>query len=121
MSEKQLLIVDDSPIIVSRLHSLLEGLPGLGAIHETGSIKEAIHLLAQRTPDILLLDINLPDGNGMDLLRFAKKHYPSITVIMVSNQASPFYRNICRREGAAAFIDKSADFEQVPAIVSSFL
>ena len=121
MQAKQVLIVDDSPVIVSRLKSLLEGLPGLDSILDAGTYADAVAILAERSPHILLLDINLPDHSGIWLLRYVAEKYPSIIVIMISNQTSEYYENICRRLGAVYFIDKSIDFDKVPAILSTFL
>jgi len=121
MPEKHLLIVDDSPVIVSRVRSLLESLPGLSVVSEAGSYGEALQRLAESQPDILLLDINLPDRSGIHLLRYIKEHYPDTIVLMFSNQTGSFYRDLCERLGAACFIDKSAEFMRIPDILSSFL
>jgi len=121
MHEKQLLIVDDAPLIVSRIRSMLEGIPGLGRINFTGTYAGAVEMLKHVPPHIALLDINLPDRNGLDLLRHIRQHHPGVTVIMCSNQSSPFYRSLCARLGAAYFVDKSAEFETIPAIVAQFL
>jgi len=119
MSHKQLLIVDDSPLIVSRLRNLLEGLPGLAGIGSAGTVAEAIRRLGELPlPDIILLDINLPDGTGLDLLRFLHAHHPGIVVIMQTNQHGLFYRNLCLQLGASYFVDKSTEFEYIPSIVS---
>ena len=118
---KQVLIVDDSPVIVSRLKSLLAGLPGLDPILDAGTYADAVAILAERSPQIVLLDINLPDRNGIELLRYVGEKYPSIIMIIISNQSSEFYKNICRRLGAVHFIDKSIEFDQVPAILSAYL
>jgi DNA-binding NarL/FixJ family response regulator len=121
MHNKQILIVDDAPLIRTRLRSMLEGLPGMAPILLAGTYAGAIELLGRDHPDIVLLDINLPDRNGLDLLRYISQHHPGATVIMCSNQSSPFYRNLCRRLGAAWFIDKSTEFENIPAIIAQFL
>jgi DNA-binding NarL/FixJ family response regulator len=121
MPEKQLLIVDDAPLIVDRLRTMLEGMPGLDPIASAGTCGGAKEMLQHHQPDIVLLDINLPDGNGIDLLRYIKKHHPSVVVIMCSNQGSSFYRNLCTRIGATWFIDKSAEFESIPEVILRFL
>jgi len=121
MNGKQIAIVDDSSMILSRLKTLLEDVPGILSIHTAGNYADALALLATTRPDIILLDINLPDGNGIDLLRYLRKEYPDIIPIMISNQASSFYRNLCMRIGAAHFIDKSTEFELIPGILANFL
>lgn len=120
MSQKQLLIVDDSDLILYRLKNLLEGLPGLAEIDTASSYTEALERLSVPVaPDIVLLDINLPAHNGIDLLRHVRRHHPEMIVIMLSNQAGKFYRDLCRHLGAAFFIDKSTEFELIPTILSS--
>lgn len=120
MSRKQLLIVDDSTLIIHRLRNLLEGLPGLAEIDNAGTYGEALERLSVPTkPDIVLLDINLPDRSGIDLLRHIRRHHPEMIVIMLSNQGGKFYRDLCRHLGAAFFIDKSTEFELIPTILSS--
>jgi DNA-binding NarL/FixJ family response regulator len=121
MREKQLLIVDDAPLIVDRLRTMLEGLSGVARILFAGTYAEAVEMLQHEHPDIVLLDINLPDRNGLDLLRYIIQHHPATTVIMCSNQSSLFYRNLCGRIGAAYFIDKSTEFESIPAILAKFI
>jgi DNA-binding NarL/FixJ family response regulator len=120
MSRKQLLIVDDSPLIISRLRILLEGLPGLDAIESAGNFAQALdHLSNPPLPEIVLLDINLPDQNGIGLLRHIRQQHPGIIVIMLSNQGGVFYRDLCLRLGAAYFVDKSTEFQYVPTILAS--
>jgi CheY-like chemotaxis protein len=122
MNVKNLLLVDDSPAIIHRLTSMLEELPGLHTIKVAGSYAQALTLLsAAPCPDILLLDINLPDRNGIELLRYVRLHHPEIIVIMISNQEGAFYRDLCERLGAVRYIDKSTEFELIPALVASFL
>ena len=116
-----ILIVDDAPAIVDWIKQLLIGLPAVGTIHEAGSYQAAVLLLSSSRPDIALLDINLPDTNGIELLRFIKKKDPSIVVIMVTNQSGEFYRTRCKALGADYFVDKSTEFDRISEILSSLL
>ncbi len=115
------MIVDDSPIIVAWLRQMLAELEAIGKVLEAGSYKEALPLLHSSLPDIVLLDINLPEINGIELLRYIKSESPSAIVIMLTNQADEFYRIRCKKLGADYFLDKSSEFEQVPALVASLL
>lgn len=114
------LIIDDSAIIIERLLAMLEDLDNIQTILHGDSYSAAVQLLAENHPDIVILDINLPDRSGIDLLRLIKKDYPEAVVIMVSNQAGDYYRSLCKTLGATYFIDKSSEFEQIPGIISSF-
>jgi DNA-binding NarL/FixJ family response regulator len=121
MLRKSILIVDDSPIIVDRLQNMLGGWENAGPIGQAGDYDSALNQLSERRPDIILLDINLPGKSGIALLQYIKTTYPSIIVIMISNQAGEYYRRICRQLGADHFIDKSTDFEEILPLVSSLL
>jgi DNA-binding NarL/FixJ family response regulator len=117
--KKNVMIVDDSPIIIDRLKIILSGLDNIQSIIHGESYSGAISLLASNPPDIAILDINLPDKSGIELLRYIKNHHDTITIIMLSNQSDDYYRNLCKSLGSHYFIDKSTEFEQVPLIVSS--
>jgi DNA-binding NarL/FixJ family response regulator len=118
---KSVFIVDDSPLIIERLINMLEGLLPPDHIGHAGSFTDALTHIGRNPPDILLLDVHLPDKSGVELLRTVRKHYPHITVIMISNQADESYRTACASLGARCFLDKSAQFEQIPALIASLM
>jgi DNA-binding NarL/FixJ family response regulator len=119
MAGKTILIVDDSLLITERLQATLRELKNIDSVQSAGDYPSALQLFMTKTPDIVLLDINLPGRSGRDLLRHIKSNYPAIIVIILTNQSGDFYRNICKKFGADYFIDKSNDFEDLPFIVSS--
>jgi DNA-binding NarL/FixJ family response regulator len=116
-----LFIVDDSPIFIERLLGMLEGMLPPDRISHAGTYAEALDRIAGHPPDILLLDVNLPDKSGIELLRVVRARYPAIVVIMISNQSTDSYRTVCARLGATAFLDKSAEFERIPALIAAIL
>jgi DNA-binding NarL/FixJ family response regulator len=118
---KIILIVDDSPIIIDRLITILETITAAHEVLTCASYQQAIKTVNEKDPDVAVLDINLPDGNGIGLLRYIRRHKPAIPVIMFTNQSTEFYRQLCLREGAAFFIDKSSGFETLSDIISSLL
>jgi len=120
-ASKTVLIIDDSPIITSRLRQMLESLSNIGLILHADRYSGALPLLQDHSPHIVLLDIHLPDTNGIEVLQYIKKEYPAIIVIMMTNQAGPFYRSRCKALGADHFIDKSTEFLQIPQIINSLL
>lgn len=118
-NSKTVLIVDDSPIIISRLKSMLEGLSPIGTVLQAESYAEALPILQFHGPDVVLLDIHLPDVNGIEVLRRIRKDHPSIFVIMLTNQADEYYRSRCKTLGAAYFIDKSTEFQLITQVLAS--
>ena len=121
MTGKTILIVEDSPIITVRLLAMLEGLNNVGSVDHSGDCSSAMRLLTQSHPDIVLLDISLPGGSGLDLLRYIKGHHLQTVVIMLTNQVDDYYRRKCKELGAAHFIDKSREFQKLPVVISSLL
>jgi len=117
--KKTILIVDDSPMIVQRITEMLEELGNPGVIAKAGSYSEAIQFINNNHPDILLLDINLPDKSGIEILRIRKEKDPSVKVIMITNQANEYYKKLCFRLGADYFIDKSKEFEKIAGIIAA--
>jgi DNA-binding NarL/FixJ family response regulator len=113
------LIVDDSPLIIARIIELLEDVDVITDLKTCGTYHHAIKLLNSYTPRVILLDINLPDRNGIEILQYAKAFFPETIIIMVTNNCSKHYRDLCFKMGADDFIDKSSDFEDIPAILSS--
>jgi CheY-like chemotaxis protein len=119
-SKKKILIVDDSPLIIDRLTELLQELFYVETIISAADYDEAIEMLGKENIDIAFLDIHLPGKNGIALLQFIKANYAGIKVIMLSNQASSYYRMLCKKKGASHFVDKSKEFESIPELLSSF-
>ncbi|HET6256025.1 MAG TPA: response regulator [Puia sp.] len=120
MDHKLIYLIDDSPVIITRLRSLLKDLDFAVEIRSAGAYESAEALLSERIPDLVLLDINLGKRSGIELLQFIRERYPTVTVIVVSNQSGPRHRAICRDLGAAHFIDKSTEFSQIRALVTSY-
>ena len=100
---------------------MLEGLLPAEQIAYAGSYVEALSLIDPHPPDILLLDVHLPDRSGVELLRVVRKRYPAVAVIMISNQSDESYRSVCAALGALRFLDKSTEFEEIPALILSLL
>ena len=116
---QSILIVDDAALIIERLLAMLNGLKSVKSITTASNYREAVAALAETQIDIAILDIHLSGKNGIDLLKFIVKHYPDIKVIMVSNAGNQKYKELCEKEGARNFIDKSKEFELIPEILAS--
>lgn len=104
----KLLIVDDSSAVYSRLLALLGGVEHLTALSIARSLREADKKSRDFCPDAAVLDMNLPDGNGLDALRAIKRNCPDTHVFMFSNQIE--FRDRAMQAGADGFYDKSLEF-----------
>ena len=117
--KKVLLIVDNSLLIIERLITILKEIKTVDKIFTVTGYTEAVNALHENNTDIILLDIQLPGKNGIELLKFVVKNYPEIKVVMLSNLVSEYYQKLCKKTGAVYFIDKSKDFDLIPEIVAS--
>ena len=116
--KKTLLIIDNSLFIIERLLNILKEVENLEEINWAANYTEALDSLKIEQPDIVLLDIQLYEKNGIELLKFIVKHYAATKVIVWSNLVSIYYQDLCKSLGAAYYIDKSTDFERIPEIAS---
>ena len=112
-----LLIVDDNVNFISRMIGLLENVVADKEICVANNFDEAISFFEDTDPDIILLDINMPGKNGMDLLKYINQKKMHAQVIMLTNHAEDYYRQQCFELGAKLFLDKSNDFALVPGIM----
>lgn len=115
----KIFLVDDSPHFIERLKEMLAPLSSVEIVGCAGDIPEAKRSIRTTVPDVVLLDLNLPGGSGIELLRALKADSPEVKVIVLTNYAFPQYKKKCLTLGAYAFLDKSTDFTSVPELLSA--
>src|SRR5437879_4102650 len=113
----KVLLVDDSLVIRRHLVEMLSEVDGVNVVGEAGDIGEALYLVQYKNPDLAIIDLGLPQGSGLELLRRIKLYDSAITVIVLTNYAQDFNREACNSAGADFFFDKSLEFEQVPPLL----
>ena len=117
----KILIADDSESIRKRLNAMVEKIGGDPEIIHARSVKEAIEKASLFEPDLTILDIRMPGGSGIDVLKELKARRPEAKVIMLTNYPYPQYREKCMKEGATFFFDKSTEFERVIDVVKGVM
>lgn len=115
----RVLIADDSAVVRSRLTEMLSVIEGLEVVGEAVDALEALELQARMQPDVVILDIRMPGGNGIDVFQELKKAYPGTSVIILTNYPYDQIRSACNRLGADYFFDKSSEFEKIPEALIS--
>lgn len=103
----KLMIVDDNEKFRRRLASIVSGLGSLQIVGQAGRIQPALKSFLKTKPDILILDIQLADGSGLDVLRLAKAAEHSVIVIMLTVCPADEYRSKCLAMGADYYFEKS--------------
>jgi DNA-binding NarL/FixJ family response regulator len=113
MGTMKVFIADDSPVVYERLMAMLSNLKGIETIGQAHDVSEAINSIEELKPDAVILDIQMPGGSGIDVLRHIKKEQPATVVIILTNYPYPQYRQRCMDEGADFFFDKSTEFSEI--------
>ncbi len=106
-------ITDDHYMVVEGIRSLLEGETDIELMGSASNAASCMAFLQKQEPDVLLLDISLPDGNGIDLCREIRKQFPKVYILGLStfNQAS-FIREMMNN-GASGYILKNATSKEL--------
>jgi DNA-binding NarL/FixJ family response regulator len=110
-------VVDDSPLVRERLVSLLSEVQGVDVVGSADSAEEGIEGISRSKPDVAVLDIRMPAGNGIMVLEEIKQQESPPTVIMLTNYPYPQYRKKCMDAGADYFFDKSGEFHKVTDVL----
>ena len=114
-------IVEDSPVFRERLTEEITEHKNLKLIGTADKETEAISAVAVTRPDLMFVDINLLEGNGLNVLREVRRTLPKskLSIVVMTNHASPTFRRESLKLGADYFIDKSIEFERIPAILNA--
>jgi DNA-binding NarL/FixJ family response regulator len=102
------LIADDHALVRAGIRALLERIDSVSVIAETGEGGEALHLIKELKPDVVLLDVTMPGLSGLEVLAESRKHLPDVRVIILTVHDEAEYAMQALRAGAAGFLPKSA-------------
>jgi CheY-like chemotaxis protein len=119
MSVKRIrvLLVDDHTIVRNGIRMMLETIPDIEIAGEAASVAETLLLVQQQSFDVVLLDIELPDGSGLDLLKILHKNHPEIAVLMLSTYSEDIYKETALRYGAAGYLTKGSSLETLVSAI----
>jgi two-component system, NarL family, response regulator NreC len=108
MAKIRLLLVDDHAIVRSGLRMLLENEADLVLIGEADNGQQALDLADQLTPDVVIMDITLPDMSGIEVTRRLKQAHPKMAVVALTIHEDQQYFFEMLRVGASAYVPKRA-------------
>jgi DNA-binding NarL/FixJ family response regulator len=110
-------IVEDSAQTRQELVGLVADLPGFKVVGQAASVKEAIDGIERTGPEALTLDISLPDGSGVEVLKHIRKRRADIFVVVLTGNPYESLRTACRRLGAAVVLDKFNGLAQAAEVL----
>ncbi len=113
----KVLIADNHPIIRMGVKQVLDSATGFQLINAVGTTDELFDQLKKETPDVLMLEMDIPEINGIAALRKIKKDYPDIKVLIYSGQSEDVYALSTIRAGAFGYLSKSSDIDYIISAV----
>jgi DNA-binding NarL/FixJ family response regulator len=103
----RLSITDDHPLVLDGLRAMLSTQADMQVISTSQTAAQTRQALAEALPDLLLLDIQLPDGDGIELCKGLKKTYPGLHIIALSNLSQPAFVRQMMKAGAGGYLLKN--------------
>lgn len=109
MSSLRLLLADDHALVRAGMRALLSELPGVEVVAETGDGREALRLVREKKPDIALIDISMPELNGLEVASRIVQEHPNTRVIIVSMHGDDESVRRALVAGASGYLLKNSD------------
>jgi DNA-binding NarL/FixJ family response regulator len=106
-------IIDDHAIVRSGLRQYLSEQVDLRVVAEGSSGRDAIDILRQGEVQVLLLDVSMPDQNGIDALAAVRARAPELPVLILSGFPAEQYATVMLRQGAAGYLNKDCEPEEI--------
>jgi len=114
----KLLIVDDHQIVREGIANIAKR-EGIEVVGEAQNKEEAIALIAATTPDVVTVDLSLPDGSGLEIVRFARRNDQKIGIVVISILDDDSNLIACMNAGASGFVSKTANLEDILSAIYS--
>jgi DNA-binding NarL/FixJ family response regulator len=117
----KIVVADDSSLIRDRIKILLRSLNHNSEVFEAEDGIEALQLIEEKEPDLAIIDIRMPDMNGIEVLKKVREMKMKTKVCMLTSYPYPQYRKRCLVAGADFFFSKIDDFEKINTVVTDML
>ncbi len=117
MQNLRILIVDDSELMCTHLAQILAEIKRVEIMGPAYNATDACRLIETNAPDVAILDISLPDGSGVDILKKIREVSSSTKAIMFTHHPFPQYETKCNDLGANYFFDKSKEFDKLIDVI----
>jgi DNA-binding NarL/FixJ family response regulator len=113
----RLLIADDHPLVRQALRGMLEREPDIEIVGEAGNGREAVDLCRALDPNLVLMDVRMPEMDGLEATRAIKHEQPEVGVLMVTMHDNQDYMREAAKAGAAGYVLKDASGHELISAV----
>ncbi len=113
MEKMRIVIVDDTPIVRERLRDTVHAMGRYQIVGEAGSPADALAVYERERPDVMILDMKLQNGTGLDVLQAVRKTDQHVRIIVWTNFPYERYRSISKALGADYFFWKATEYDQL--------
>lgn len=110
----RILLADDHTLVRGGIRALLESVPGVEIVAETGDGREALELIGKQRPDVALLDITMPGLNGLEVASRVAKESQKTRVLILSMHTNETYVAQALKAGVAGYLLKASAVEELP-------
>jgi two-component system response regulator EvgA len=117
----KVVIADDSSLLRDRIKSLLISINNVFVVGEAENGVDALKVIREKEPDLVILDIRMPEMNGIEVLQKIRELKMKTKVCILTNYAYPLYKLRCFEAGADYFLRKTEDFEDINMIITEML
>ncbi|MBI3750571.1 MAG: response regulator transcription factor [Chloroflexi bacterium] len=109
----RVVVVDDHTLIRQGIVGLLASQSGIEVVGEAGTARDAVQLAGQVKPDVMLMDISMPGGTGLEATREIRAAVPSVRVVILTMHDREDYLHEALRVGASGYVLKGADVQEL--------
>src|SRR5215470_7558418 len=121
LTQARILVVDDHPMVRDGLIRLISQHGDLACCGEAGSVAEAMAVVAVEKPDLVILDLRLKGGDGLDLIKTLLAQWPELRILILSQYEAPLYAERALRAGALGYVVKEQAAEEVLTAIRTVL
>ncbi len=113
----KVLIADNHPIVRMGIRQVLNTASDMNVLDDVATTTELFEKLKERSPDVVILEMDIPEINGIATLRKIKQEYPDIKVLIYSGQSEDVYALSTIRAGAYGYLSKAAEIDYIISAV----
>ena len=117
----KVLIVDDHPLVREGMAMRISMQPGLEVCGEAATEDEALALVKETCPDLMIVDLSLKSGHGLDVIKRTKKLHPTVKMLVVSGFQESLYAERAMRAGAMGYLNKQQSHEAIIEAICTVL